>query len=206
MTETLTLHEFAKSGNCYKIRLTAAHVGAVLQRREYDIMSGQTREVAFLGHVNANGRIPVLQIGDRFLPESNAACYWLAHGNALIPTDRFDHADMLRWMSWEQYSHEPNIATMRFFRAFVGSENLAEAQKALIPFRMGAGKAALALMEAHLADRDWFVSNMPTLADIALYAYTHTAEEGGFVLKDYPAVVGWLARVAAMPGHVTLSA
>jgi len=206
MTETLTLHEFAKSGNCYKIRLTAAHVGAVLQRREYDIMSGQTREVAFLEHVNANGRIPVLQIGDRFLPESNAACYWLAHGSALIPTDRFDHADMLRWMSWEQYSHEPNIATMRFFRAFVGSENLTEAQKASIPFRMGAGKAALALMEAHLTDRDWFVSNMPTLADIALYAYTHTAEEGGFVLKDYPAVVAWLARVAALPGHVTLSA
>lgn len=206
MTETLTLHEFAKSGNCYKIRLTAAHVGAFLRRREYDIMAGQTREVAFLEHVNANGRIPVLQIGDRFLPESNAACYWLAHGSALIPTDRFDHADMLRWMSWEQYSHEPNVATMRFFRAFVGSENLTEAQKASIPFRMGAGKAALGLMDGHLASRDWFVGDTPTLADIALYAYTHTAEEGGFVLGDYPAVVAWLARVAAMPGHVTLSA
>ena len=84
------------SGNCYKIRLTAAHVGAILNRREYDIMKGETRTPDFLATVNANGRIPVLQIGDRFLPESNAACYWLAHGSALIPTDRFDHADMLR--------------------------------------------------------------------------------------------------------------
>lgn len=206
MSETLILHEFAASGNCYKIRLTAAHVGATLERREYDIMRGETRTPEFLANVNANGRIPVLQIGDRFLPESNAAIFWLAEGSALIPADRFDRADMLRWMSWEQYNHEPNVATMRFFRAFVGSENLTEAQKASIPFRIAAGDAALKLMDEHLAAHDFLVGGAFSLADIALYAYTHTAEEGGFDLSRYPAVGAWLARVAGMPGHVTLSA
>jgi glutathione S-transferase len=205
MTEVLTLHEYALSGNCYKIRLTAAHVGAVLERREYDIMKGQTRTESFLAKVNANGRIPVLQIGDRFLPESNAACFWLADGSALIPTDRFDRADMLRWMSWEQYNHEPNVATMRFFRAFVGSENLTDAQRASIPFRVDAGKAALALMDAYLSGRRWFVGDTMTLADICLYAYTHTAEEGGFALSAYPAIVRWLADVAAQPGHIAIT-
>ncbi len=206
MTETLILHEFAASGNCYKIRLTAAHVGAVLERREYNIMKGETRTPAFLENVNANGRIPVLQIGDRFLPESNAACFWLADGSALIPADRFERADMLRWMSWEQYSHEPNVATMRFFRAFVGSENLTEAQRASIPFRIGAGEAALALMDEHLANRDYFVGSALTLADIALYAYTHVADEGGFDLSRYPNIQRWLALVANLPRHVTISA
>lgn len=206
MTETLILHEFAKSGNCYKIRLTAAHVGAVLERREYNILKGETRTPAFLANVNANGRIPVLQIGDKFLPESNAACFWLADGSALIPADRFDRADMLRWMSWEQYNHEPNVATMRFFKAFVGSENLTEAQKASIPFRIAAGDAALKLMDDHLAKHDFFVGSGFTLADIALYAYTHVAAEGGFDLSRYPAIQRWLASISNLPRHVTLSA
>jgi glutathione S-transferase len=204
--ETLTLHEYALSGNCYKIRLTAAHVGAALNRCEYDIMTGDTRTPEFLAGVNANGRIPVLQVGDRFLPESNAACYWLAHGSALIPADRFDQADMLRWMSWEQYNHEPNVATMRFFRGFVGSENLTEAQRASIPFRIEAGKSALALMNAHLAKQRFFVGETMTLADICLYAYTHTAEEGGFILPDYPDIVRWLAEIAAHPRHIAITA
>jgi glutathione S-transferase len=204
----LTLHEYALSGNCYKLRLTAAHVGAVLERREYDIIKGETRSPAFLATVNANGRIPVLQVGDRFLPESNAACFWLADDGAstLIATDRWDRADMLRWMSWEQYNHEPNIATMRFWLAFVGEASLSEAQRAMVPAKMDAGRAALALMEAHLTARDWFVGDTMTLADICLYAYTHTAEEGGFTLADYPAVAAWLARVAAQPGHVAINA
>ena len=206
MTEQLILHEYALSGNCYKIRLTAAHVGAVLERREYDILKGETRTAEFLAHVNANGRIPVLQIGNRFLPESNAAAYWLAHGSTLIPGDRFDHADMLRWMSWEQYNHEPNIGSMRFYRAFVGMDKLNETQAASVPARIENGKAALALMDDHLAKRRFFVGETMTLADICLYAYTHTAEEGGFILADYPNVCGWLATVAAQPGHVTITA
>ena len=206
MTDKLTLHEYALSGNCYKIRLTAAHVGVALERREYDIMAGATRTPEFIAAVNANGRIPVLQIGERFLPESNAACWYLAEGSALIPTDRFDRADMLRWMCWEQYNHEPNVATMRFWKAFLGLDKLNESQRAQLETRWMAGEAALCLMEKHLETHDWFVGAGLTLADICLYAYTHVAEEGGFVLSRYPAVQHWLARVAAQPGHVTISA
>ena len=121
MSEKLILHEYAASGNCYKVRLTAAQVGVELERREYDIMKGETRTPEFLAKVDANGRIPVLQAGDRFLPESNAACFFLADGSPLIPSDPFDRADMLRWMFWEQYSHEPNIATLRFWLHYVGA-------------------------------------------------------------------------------------
>lgn len=205
MADQLTLHEYAASGNCYKIRLAAAHVGKKLVRQEYDILKGETRTPQFLANINANGRIPVLQIGKRFLPESNAACYWLTHGTALIPNDRFDHADMLRWMNWEQYSHEPHVATLRFWYAFVGEDNLTEMQRAQLPIKQEAGEAALKLMDDHLSSYEWFAANRFTLADIALYAYTHTAEESRFSLNDFPNVQGWLARVAAQAGHVTLN-
>ena len=200
----IILHEDARSGNCYKIRLVAAHVGIAIERRDYDIMKGETRTPAFLAQVNAAGRIPVLQVGDRFLPESAAACWYLAEGSALIPTDAFARADMLHWMFWEQYSHEPNIATLRFWRAFVGEANLNEAQRTLVPWKVAGGKAALALMEGHLATRRFFVGEALTLADIALYAYTHVAGDGGFDLAQYPAVGAWLARVAAQPGHIAM--
>jgi glutathione S-transferase len=204
--QTLTLHEYAPSGNCYKIRLTAALLGLPLERRHYDIIKGESRTPEFLAKVDANGRTPVLQIGDRFLPESNAAIYYLAAGSALIPTDRFDHADMLRWMSWEQYSHEPNIATLRLWYAFLGEAALDETQRAAIPVKRANGEAALDLMEDHLAARSWFVGETLGLADIALYAYTHSAREGGFDLDRWPAVSAWLARVATTPGYVPLGA
>jgi glutathione S-transferase len=198
------LHEYAASGNCYKIRLTAALLHLPLERREYDILKGETRTAEFLAKVNGNGRIPVLQIGERFLPESNAACFYLAEGTHLVPADRFERADMLRWMFFEQYNHEPNVATMRFWLAFLGEERLTEAQRAQIPGKRAAGEAALALMDEHLAGRDWFVGGGISLADIALYAYTHVASEGGFDLSAYPAVERWLARVAAEPGYVAM--
>ncbi|TMJ14115.1 MAG: glutathione S-transferase family protein [Alphaproteobacteria bacterium] len=201
MGERLVLHEFAQSGNCYKVRLTAALVGAELERREYDIGRGETRTPEFLADVNANGRIPVLQVGDRFIPESNAACFWLADGSALIPEDRFDRADMLRWMFFEQYNHEPNVATLRFWLAFVGEAGLSDAQRAQIVPKRAAGGAALKLMNDHLATRPWFVGDRLSLADIALYAYTHVAEEGGFRLDAYPNVQAWLGRIAATPGY-----
>jgi glutathione S-transferase len=204
--EPLTLHEYSASGNCYKIRLTAALLGLKLERREYDIVAGETRTPQFLAEVNANGRIPVLQIGERFLPESNAACFYLADGSPLVPDDRFDRADMLRWMFFEQYSHEPNVATLRFWLAFVGEDKLSEAQRALIPAKRAAGEAALALMDQHLAARAFLVGDALSLADVALYAYTHVAEEGGYDLTRYPAVQAWLARVAAAPGYVPMSA
>lgn len=200
----LILHEYAPSGNCYKIRLTAAHLRIAIERREYDIMAGETRTPAFLSQVNANGRIPVLQVGDRFLPESNAACCYLAHGSRLIPEDAFDRADMLRWMFWEQYNHEPNIATLRFWRGWIGEDNLDDLQRALLPAKRAGGGAALALMDEHLSRRDWLVGSGLTLADICLYAYTHVAEGGGFDLGRYPAVSAWLARVAALPQHISI--
>lgn len=200
----LTLHEDPRSGNCYKIKLTAALIGLPLARRQYDIMRGETRTPEFLAEVNPNGRIPVLQIGRRFLPESNAACWYLAEGSPLIPEDRFERADMLRWMFFEQYNHEPNIATLRFWLHFVGEAHLSEQQRALLPAKRIAGEDALTLMDDHLAAREWFVGNGPTLADIALYAYTHVAEMGGFRLEDRAHVRAWLARVAALPGYVPM--
>jgi len=202
----LILHEYSQSGNCYKIRLTAALLGVPIERREYDIEKGETRTPEFLTTVNPNGRIPVLQIGKRFIPESNAACFYLADGTALVPDDRFDRADMLRWMFFEQYNHEPNVATLRFWLAFVGETRLSELQRTLLPGKREAGEAALRLMDEHLDGRDFFVGDRLSLADIALYAYTHVAEEGGFDLSAYPAVKAWLERVAAAPGYVGMGA
>ncbi|OZA94287.1 glutathione S-transferase family protein [Altererythrobacter sp. H2] len=208
MADRFTLHEDPRSGNCYKIRLTAALLGVPLDLRQYDIMQGQTRTAEFLGTVNANGRIPVLQIGEgataRFLPESNAACWYLAEGSPLIPADRFGRADMLRWMFFEQYNHEPNIATLRFWLRFVGEAKLTDAQRAQMMPKRIAGCDALKVMDEHLARQHWFVGAGATLADVALYAYTHKAEEGGFGLADYPAIGAWLQRVAALPGFVTM--
>ena len=206
MADKLILHEYSPSGNCYKVRLTAAHLGLPIERREYDIQQGETRTPEFLANVNANGRIPVLQIGDRFMPESNAACCYLADGSELIPEDRFDRADMLRWMFWEQYNHEPNVATLRFWLAFVGADRLSEAQRGQIASRTEAGNAALALMDRELEKCRFLVGDRLSLADIALYAYTHVAEDGGFDLSLYPHVQGWLGRVAAAPGHVPMDA
>jgi glutathione S-transferase len=196
---TPVLHEDARSGNCYKIRLTAALLNQPLERRQYDILKGETRTSEFLGQVNANGRIPVLQVGERFLPESNAACFLLADGSALVPQDRFDRADMLRWMFFEQYNHEPNVATLRFWLTMIGEDRLSEQQRAQIPAKRAAGEEALALMDRHLATRDWFVGSRATLADVVLYAYTHVCEEGGFSLSDHPHLRAWLERVAALP-------
>ncbi|MBY6015319.1 glutathione S-transferase family protein [Qipengyuania gaetbuli] len=200
-----TLHEDPRSGNCYKIKLTAALVGVPLALRQYDIMAGETRTAEFLEQVNPNGRIPVLQVDDRFLPESNAACWYLAEGSALVPETRFERADMLRWMFFEQYSHEPNIATLRFWLHFVGEDKLTEQQDAQIMAKRIAGCEALALMDAHLAARDWFVGESVTIADIALYAYTHVAGDGGFKLDEYPAIRAWLARVEALPDYIPMA-
>ncbi len=208
VAETLTLHEDPRSGNCYKIRLTAALLGLPLATRAYDIMQGETRTPAFLARVNANGRIPVLQIGDgavaRFLPESNAACWYLAHGSHLIPADRFGEADCLRWMFFEQYNHEPNVATLRFWLRFVGEANLSPEQRAQIMPKRAGGEAALRLIDEHLAAHAFFCGAGVTLADIALFAYTHVAGEGGFGLGDYPHVRAWIARVQALPGFVAM--
>jgi glutathione S-transferase len=206
MTGKLVLHEYAASGNCYKVRLTAALVGARLERREYDIMKGETRTPHFLANVNPNGRIPVLQDGDRFIPESNAQSYYLAEGTSLIPTAPFDHADMLHWMFWEQYNHEPNIATLRFWMHEIGSANLDDLKRMQMPAKRQAGNAALKLMDEHLASREWFIGDLLSLADICLFPYTQVAGEAEFDLGRYPNVVRWIERLKGQPRYVAMDA
>ena len=198
----LTLYDYASSGNGYKVRLVLARLGRPFRRVECDITAGATRTPEFLA-VNPDGRIPVLVLDDgTALPESNAICWYLADGTELVPDDPLDRAQMLRWMFFEQYSHEPNIAVLRFWHH---QPVLTPLQEAQIPERTAKGNAALTAMDGHLGARAWFVGDRPSLADIALYAYTHVAGEGGFDLARYPAVVAWLARVAALPGHIAIT-
>jgi glutathione S-transferase len=208
MTETYTLHEDPRSGNCYKIKLTAALLDLPLDTRQYDIMKGETRTPEFLATVNPNGRIPVLQIEadaeSHFLPESNAACWYLASGSRLIPDHRYAQADMLRWMFFEQYNHEPNIATLRFWFEFVGKEKLSDQQRAQIMPKKIAGCDALRVMDGQLQDSAFLCGDAVTLADIALFAYTHVAADGGFDLGDFPHVQGWIERVCNLSGFVAM--
>lgn len=198
-----TLYQDPRSGNCYKAILTAAHLGIPLKTHDIDVVSGFTRKPEFLAK-NPNGRVPTLELDDgRFLPESNAIIWYLAEGSNLIPADKFQRAQMLQWMFFEQYSHEPYIAVARFWLTFVSKEQL-RAKEHLIPEWHAKGNAALGVMEGQLRHNDWFVGNAYSLADIALYAYTHCAEEGGFDLKKFPAVSAWLSRVAATKGFVKM--
>ncbi len=206
MSEALILHEYSQSGNCYKIRLTAALLGLAIERREYDILKGETRTPEFFAKVNPNGRIPVLQVGDRFIPESNAASFYLADGTALVPSDRFDRADMLRWMFFEQYSHEPNIATLRFWLRYVGLDALSGMQREQIGVKRKAGNEALKVMDEHLGGREWLVGSAFSLADICLFAYTHVADEADFDLELYPNVIAWMERIMLLPKHVPMDA
>lgn len=201
------LHEYAASGNCYKIRLLAALIGQPIERREYDIMRGETRTPEFLGKINANGRIPVLEVdGGRMLPESNAALFYLAQGTPFWQEDPFSQAQVLQWLFFEQYNHEPNVATVRFWLKYLGRDKLDSLQQALLPKKIEMGHAALAVMDQQLAQTPWLVGNSPTIADLALYAYTHFADEVGFDLDRFPALQVWLKRVAALPGYVSYAA
>lgn len=199
----ITLHGYTGSGNCYKPALAMRQLGIAYQWREVDILKGESRTPAFLAK-NANGRIPLLEPEPgRYLAESNAMLCWLAEGTPLLPDDRWARAKVLEWLFFEQYSHEPYIATVRYW---VAIEKSAEANQARIAERMPRGYAALGVMETQLAKTPYLTGANYTIADIALYAYTHVAEEGGFDLADYPAVRAWLARIAATPGFVTMAA
>ncbi|MFV0644507.1 MAG: glutathione S-transferase family protein [Sphingomonadaceae bacterium] len=204
MSDTLILHEDPRSGNCYKIQLTAALLGLPLERIAYDIMKGETRTPGFLANINANGRIPVLQVNDRFLPESNAACWYLAEGSALVPQDKFERADMLRWMFFEQYNLEPNIATLRFWLHYIGRAHLSEPQQAQIMTKRVAGEDALRIMDDHLSVQPFFMGSALTLADICLFAYTHICEAGGFSLDDHGHICAWIERIKNLPGYTPM--
>lgn len=199
----LTLHDDLISGNGYKIRLLLTFLRTPYHYKSYDILKGETRTPVFLGTVNPAGRIPVLELDDgRKLVESNAVLTYLGEGTSWIPSDPFTKAQMMSWMFWEQSSHEPNIATLRFWKHL---PELTDAQKAQIDGKKTNGEAALALMEMQLGHTDWLVGNGPTLADIALYAYTHVAEEGGYNLSTYPAVQAWIMRFSDIPRHIAIT-
>jgi glutathione S-transferase len=197
----LKLYDFLESGNGYKVRLLLHQLAIPYQRIELDITRGETRTPAFLAR-NRNGRIPTLELEDGTpLAESNAIQFYLAEGTPFLPTGRLERAQVLQWMFFEQYSHEPYIAVVRFW-CHTGE---AEKRPDEVTARRARGYDALAVMEDHLHHRDWFAAGRYTIADIALYAYTHVAHEGGFDLAPYPAVNAWLARVASQPRHIPIT-
>jgi len=201
----LRLHDYLPSGNGYKVRLLLTQLGVPFERIEYDITKGETRTPEFLENVNANGRVPVLETETgEFLPESNAILFYLADGTPFLPDDRFGKAQALRWMFFEQYSHEPNIAVARAWLHVFDTEITKERRGALVT-KQKLGYDALGVMEEHLEGNDFFVEDLYSVADIALYAYTHVAHEGGFDLDGFPAVRAWLQRISSQPGYIPIT-
>jgi glutathione S-transferase len=202
---TVRLHDYLPSGNGYKVRLLLTQLGIPFQRIEYDITRGQTRTPEFLENVNANGRVPVLETEEgTLLPESNAILYFLAEGTPFLPDDRLQKARTLQWMFFEQYSHEPNVAVARAW-LHVFDVQMTEERRAALKARQKRGYDALGVMEEHLERNDYFVGGRYSVADITLYAYTHVADEGGFDLDGFPAILAWLERVSAQPGYIPIT-
>lgn len=198
----LRLHDSLISGNGYKCRLLLHHLRLPFERIEVDILGGASRTPGF-ARLNPEGRIPVLELPDgTCLPESDAILCYLAEGTPWLPEGRMDRAQVLRWLFWEQYSHEPNIATVRHWVAHLPPDPDRDRQ---LPRKRELGLRALGVMEGHLGRRSWFVGEGPTAADLALYAYTHVAPEGGFDLGPFPALRAWLERVSSLPGHVPIT-
>ena len=197
----LRLYDYLASGNAYKVRLLLHQLGIPFERVETDIVRGETRTPEFLAR-NPNGRIPTLELEDgTHLAESNAILFYLAEGTPFLPATRLERALVLQWMCFEQYSHEPNIATVRFWL----HTGLDDERRAMLPMKRRLGHDALAVMDGHLRARSFFVGERYSIADIALFAYTHVAGEGGFDLEPYAAVRAWLDRVRAQPGHVPIT-
>jgi glutathione S-transferase len=197
------LYNSPVSGNCYKVRLLLAHLDIPYERRTMDVVDRSNRPEV-LGGLNPALRVPTLVLDDgRPLAESGAILWYLAEGSRFVPEDAYERAQVLQWMFFEQYDHEPAIAVARFWLAYSGR---AEEFAARLPERQTAGRRALAAMDEHLAGRNYLVGDKLTLADLALYAYTHVAHEGGFDLAPYPAVRNWLERVASEPGHIPIDA
>jgi glutathione S-transferase len=202
----VTLYDYLDSGNGYKCRLLLALLGIPHRRVELDIDRGETRTPEFLAK-NPNGRVPALELEDGpgktvVLAESNAILCYLAEGTPYLPQDRLQKAQVLQWLFFEQYSHEPYVATPRYILRHLGRDHPRMAE---MPERLKKGREALSVMETHLAQTgDFFVGHRYTVADIALYAYTHRADEADLDLQPYPAVRAWLERVASRPGHIPM--
>jgi len=197
------LYDSPVSGNCYKVRLLLAYLGIPYERRTMDVVDRSNRSEV-LGGMNPALRVPTLVLDDgRPLAESGAILWYLGEGTRFVPENAYERAQVLQWMFFEQYDHEPAIAVARFWLAYSGRPDEFSDR---LPERTAAGHRALAAMQRHLDGREFLVGDGLTLADIALYAYSHVADEGGFDLERYPALRAWLERVASEPGHVTIDA
>ncbi len=197
-----TVYGMADSGNCYKVKLALEQLALPYRWVEVDTARGETRSLKFLA-MNANGKVPTLALEDgSFLPESDAILFYLADGSRLLPAERLARARVLQWMFFEQYSHEPYIAVARSIRRYQPPDS---PRRAELPRLHERGKQALAVMEQHLQREPFFAAGRYSIADIALYAYTHCAADGGFELKEFPAVAAWLERVRAQPRHVPMA-
>jgi glutathione S-transferase len=199
----MLLFDSAVSGNCYKVRLLLAHLGLAYERREVDVVDRSNRP-ELLGDLNPSLRVPTLVLDDgASLGESGAILWYFGEGTRFVPADRFERAQVLQWMFFEQYDLEPAIAVVRFGLLYSASPEAYEERR---EERTASGYKTLDALERHLASREWVVGSRMTLADIALYGYTHVADEGGFDLGRYPAVRRWLDLIASQPGHVPIDA
>jgi glutathione S-transferase len=197
----ISIYGDINSGNCYKVKLLATQLGLQYTWRHVDILAGETRTAAFLAK-NPNGKIPLLEMPDGFiLAESNAILCYLAYGTPLLPQEPKANALVMQWLFFEQYSHEPTIAVARFIMRYLHSPLEMEAQ---LRQKQAGGMKALAVMEQQLTKTPYIAGTLYSIADIALYAYTHVADEGGFDLAPFPAICAWLARIAAQPNHASM--
>ncbi|MEC4815420.1 MAG: glutathione S-transferase family protein [Scytonema sp. PMC 1069.18] len=200
--ETLRLYDFLPSGNAYKVRLLLTQIGIPFERIEVNIINGETRTADFLCK-NPNGKIPVLEVKPgKYLAESNAIMVYLSEGTEFFPYDPFLRAQVLQWLFYEQYSHEPYIATPRFWISILGK---AEEYHEAIEQKRTPGYTALRVMEKHLSHHTFFVGEQYTIADIGLFAYTHVANEGGFDLSQFPAIQAWIERVKTQPRYISIT-
>ena len=191
---SIVLYDSAVSGNCYKVRLLLAQLGVEYERRPLSVVDKSDREEV-LGPLNPGLRVPTVILEDgRPLGESGAILWWFGDGTRYVPADRYDRAKVLQWMFFEQYSHEPYVAVARFIREFLKQQD-----DPRLPEKTAGSYRALDVMEQHLATRTFFVGGRYTVADIALYAYTHVADEAGLDLSPYPAIRAWLDRVRSQP-------
>jgi glutathione S-transferase len=198
----ITLYQQHDSGNCYKVRLVLTHLDRPFRTVAVSSFDGSTRRPEFLAK-NPIGKVPTVQLGDgRFLAESNAILLYFGEGTSLLPDDAYDRAKVYEWLFFEQYSHEPAIAVRRALSVY--PERRADATSERMAHLLASGNRALAVMERRLGDADWLAGHAFSLADIALYAYTHMAADGGYDLGRFPAIGRWLKRVAAVPRHLTI--
>ena len=196
------LYDYLSSGNCYKIRLLLTQLQIPFQRVDIDILKGESRTPEFLS-INPNGRVPVLETeSGQFLAESNAILFYLSQNTNFFPSDAFEQAQVMQWLFFEQYSHEPYIATSRYWISILGK---AEEYRDAIQQKRQPGYAALGVMEKHLTNQEFFVGNRYTIADMGLFAYTHVADEGGFDLTKFPAIQKWIDHVKFQHNYIGIT-